>query len=58
MLTDDPDGGPIVKGGSLDSPSAALILSGPGRPFGDELMLDFLVTARGEWGRVETPVRV
>ncbi|WP_153426548.1 DUF6228 family protein [Streptomyces alkaliphilus] len=58
MLTDDPDGGPIVKVGSLDSPSAALTLSRPVRPFDDELMLDFMVTARGEWGRVETAVSV
>ncbi|MCE7080653.1 DUF6228 family protein [Streptomyces sp. ST2-7A] len=58
MLTDDPDGEPIVEVGNLDTPSATLILSRPVRPFDDEPVLDFLITARGEWGRVETPVRV
>ncbi|MEU8763667.1 DUF6228 family protein [Streptomyces sp. NPDC048659] len=47
----------VVRVGGPGARAASLLFSGVERPFGDDPVLDFLVTARGRWGGVETLVR-
>ncbi|GAA1089414.1 DUF6228 family protein [Nocardiopsis composta] len=57
MIDYDDSGSPVVEVGDPGPRPVQLVFSGPVRPFGEDLTLDFLVRACGRWGSVETRVR-